>query len=89
MSRSAKDGRHGGGHDEAKRTGREYWSPRPPVSMMDPCKESKILTHRAERRLAQIECRDILEDVQVYPPFVYASSTELMEWAEQDVGACE
>lgn len=87
MSHSRKDGRHGGGHDEARRTGREYWSPRPPCSMGEPCKETKAITHRAERRLLDIECAKALAPVQTYPPFVHASSSELMEWAEDDAEA--
>jgi hypothetical protein len=49
MSRSKKDGRKGGNHNQAQRTGKEYWSPRG-RSMMEPGKESKKLTHRMDRK---------------------------------------
>ena len=51
MSRSRKDGRHGGAHRNTQ--GREYWSSRG-MPMMEPGRESKRLTHRMERNEARV-----------------------------------
>lgn len=48
MARSMKDGRKGGAH-RGGHWGKEYWSKRPGPPMMSPGKDSKRITHRAER----------------------------------------
>lgn len=53
MSRSKKDGRHGGGHRNT--TGKEYWGTRGgrKMSMATPGRFAKTRTHRIERQEAR------------------------------------
>lgn len=44
------------GRKNKKGYGHEYWSPRFP-KMRDPGKDTKVLTHRQERRKAKIDVR--------------------------------
>lgn len=59
MTRSRKDGRHGGGHHEKRDRDVEYWSPRG-KPMMTPGRKAKRLTHRMERREWERELLQLL-----------------------------
>ena len=61
MSRSRKDGRHGGAHDRKRREGAEYGGRRG-EAMMVPGRWSKQRTHRLERRANTRAERDALKE---------------------------
>lgn len=62
MSRSKKDGKGGGGHHQSRYLDKEYWSPRG-LPCMIPGEWSKHITHRMERREAQQDVEDGLDEL--------------------------